>query len=401
MGDYLKLFDTHSEYEEYIEGDNVFLPNVSHCKQQGDVHYNPWTYAENYLTFVAKESGTISFNIWYSMGTDLITSISYSTDNGETWTTTANQNNKEENLVIDVDVNEGDEVLWKGIATQTGYYYEDYDDYVGSFFSSDCEFDAKGNVMSLLYGDDFKGETTIEEDGTFCCLFSDYNGEKPCGVVNTKDLSLPATILTNYCYSKMFNGCTSLTTAPSVLPATTLANYCYSYMFYGCTSLVKASKLPATTLTDNCYESMFQGCISLATAPELPATTLANYCYSYMFYGCTSLTTAPELSATTLANSCYYSMFGECTSLITAPELPATTLVKGCYRYMFQNCTKLNYIKAMFTTTPTGTSPNYYTENWVGGVAASGTFVKNAAATWTTTGVNGVPTGWTVETANP
>ena len=125
MGDYLKLFNTHSEYEEYIDGDNVFLPNVSHCKLQGDVHYNPWTWAEQYLTFVAKESGTISFNIWYSMGTDMITSISYSTDDGETWTTTANQNNKQENLSIDVDVNEGDKVMWKGTATQTGYYDED------------------------------------------------------------------------------------------------------------------------------------------------------------------------------------------------------------------------------------------------------------------------------------
>ena len=42
--------------------------------------------------------------------------------------------------------------------------------------------------------------------------------------------------MASYCYSGMFSGCTSLTTAPS-LPATTLADYCYSSMFYGCTSL--------------------------------------------------------------------------------------------------------------------------------------------------------------------
>ena len=34
---------------------------------------------------------------------------------------------------------------------------------------------------------------------------------------------------------------------------------------------------------------MFNGCTSLTTAPELPATTLAEYCYRYMFNGCTSL----------------------------------------------------------------------------------------------------------------
>src|SRR5574344_2006953 len=60
---------------------------------------------------------------------------------------------------------------------------------------------------------------------------------------------------------------------------------------------------------------MFNGCTSLTTAPELPATTLAEQCYSYMFNGCTALTTAPELPATTLANYCYQSMFKNCTNL--------------------------------------------------------------------------------------
>ena len=38
--------------------------------------------------------------------------------------------------------------------------------------------------------------------------------------------------------------------------------------------------------------------------------------------------------------------------------------------------------------------------NWVSGVAASGTFVKNSAATWNVTGTSGIPTGCTVETAS-
>ena len=63
---------------------------------------------------------------------------------------------------------------------------------------------------------------------------------------------------------------------------------------------------------------------------------------------------------------------------------------------MFSGCTSLNYIKAMFTTTPSNT----YTQNWVSGVAASGTFVKNSAATWTTTGINAVPTNWTIQWAS-
>ena len=372
-------------------------------------------WAEEYMTTVALEDGTISFNIWDSMGTDMITSISYSTDNGETWNTTDNVDNKSDFLVIDVPVNEGDKVLWKGIANQLGMTD------AGSFFSSNCEFDAKGNVMSLLYGDDFKGKTTIEEIGAFSHLFHDISEEKTCSIVNAKDLSLPATTLATECYAAMFLNCTSLVTVPELpattlangcysdifngcrslvtvpqLPATTLVERCYGSMFQGCTSLTTAPQLPATTLTSDCYRNMFKGCTSLVTAPTLPATTLANRCYCSMFSGCTSLVTAPVLTATALADGCYYGMFSDCTSLVTAPALHATTLVQGCYSYMFQNCSQLNYIKAMFTTTP----DNTYTYNWVSGVSSSGTFVKNSEATWNVTGYNGVPEGWTVQTAS-
>ena len=150
--------------------------------------------------------------------------------------------------------------------------------------------------------------------------------------------------------------------------------------------------LPATTLASNCYQEMFQGCTSLTTAPELPATTLASSCYSVMFHNCTSLTTAPKLPATTLASSCYYYMFGNCTSLTTAPELPATKLASWCYSYMFRDCTSLNYIKCLATDI----SADYCTYNWVNGVASTGTFVKAAGMNDWATGSNGIPEGWSV-----
>ena len=389
---YLKKFENHSQYESYMKGGGVALPNVSLCEQENEVHYNPWTWANAYLTFVAKESGTFTFTPQNS------NVISYSTDGGETWT--------DGNSVA---VNSGDKVMWKGTMTPSS-------NGIGTF-SSNGNFDIQGNVMSLLYGDNFNGQTSLTgKNYAFCRLF--YQNTN---VINAKNLSLPATTLEQRCYERMFQGCTNLTTTPK-LPATTLAEYCYSNMFGGCTSLTTAPELPATTLANTCYANMFMGCTALTTPPELPATTLTSYCYNYMFrgctalttapalpattlgsycyqsmfQGCTSLTTAPELPATTLTSNCYNSMFYDCTSLTTAPELPATTLTGYCYEYMFRNCTNLNYIKAMFTTTPTTS----YTNNWVNGVAATGTFVKNSAATWTTTGNNGVPNGWTVETAS-
>lgn len=98
---------------------------------------------------------------------------------------------------------------------------------------------------------------------------------------------------------------------------------------------------PTSISTGNCYRNMFNGCTSLTTAPELPATALHINCYYGMFKGCTSLTSAPTLPATTLEQGCYYGMFDGCTSLTTAPALPATTLAYYCYSGMFNGCTKL------------------------------------------------------------
>ena len=40
MGKYLKLFENHTQYEEYITGETAVLPNVSHCINEAEVHYN-------------------------------------------------------------------------------------------------------------------------------------------------------------------------------------------------------------------------------------------------------------------------------------------------------------------------------------------------------------------------
>ncbi len=39
------------------------------------------------------------------------------------------------------------------------------------------------------------------------------------------------------------------------------------------------------------------------------------------------------------------------------------------------------------------------TNEWVNGVAATGTFVKNPSMSEWTTGISGIPSGWTVQDA--
>ena len=48
MSDYLKLFQAHSAYNTYINGNNVSLPNVSFCQNENEIHYNPRDYSREY-----------------------------------------------------------------------------------------------------------------------------------------------------------------------------------------------------------------------------------------------------------------------------------------------------------------------------------------------------------------
>ena len=61
-------------------------------------------------------------------------------------------------------------------------------------------------------------------------------------------------------------------------------------------STVKSGNRPA--MASYCYSSMFQGCTSLTAAPSLPATTLKPDCYSYMFFNCKKIKLSTTASGT-------------------------------------------------------------------------------------------------------
>ena len=149
--------------------------------------------------------------------------------------------------------------------------------------------------------------------------------------------------------------------------------------------------LPATTLTDYCYNYLFGGCSALTKAPALPATVLKLRCYEQMFWECTSLTEASVMSATTVDDYCCHDMFNGCTNLVKAPELLATTLTQYCYNGMFWGCSKLNYLKCLATDV----SATECLGGWLGEVSATGTLVVASGTTWAVAGTN-YPSGWTV-----
>ena len=343
---YLRIFNDHTDYGDRRE--ELIYPNVSYCLQEEELHY-AGDY-ERYLTFecVDNQWSELDFDLPEWLPISMVEYVEVSVDGGRTWDLYENDGESGISIYID-DAPLDNKVMFRGSATQyAGQVYIDEEKsttLVYSYFSGNGgNFKVYGNIMSLFYADNFIDRS-----------FS--NG-------------------TNY--------------------------NCYS-LFYNFTGLIDASNLilPVTTLLEeHCYDSMFNGCTSLTTAPVLPATTLAYRCYRYMFKGCSSLMVAPELPVTTLANSCYQSMFQGCTSLTAAPVLLATTLVPYCYEAMFASCANLRYVKAMFTTAPVTVAPPGYTMSWLNNVAATGTFVKNVNANWSMPGIDGIPIGWTVQTVS-
>ena len=288
---FLREFETESAYN--AEKDNLDLPNVSYVVESQNNYFHPITprdYSREYLTYEVLDDGLLGFA--FAKNGDMPDMVvSYSINDGG-WSTLP---------IIDwedtgscIEVSEGDVIRFKG--NNNAFYYEDVNtgDYsqgqialYDSTLENPIEFNAYGNIMSVIYGDNFIGQTSF--------------------------------------------------------PNGSIYNF---YEFLGWLGVVDASNL------------------------ILPATTLGRFCYQKMFI--------------------------ESNLLVNAPELPATNLTYDCYYSMFEGCSSLNYIKCLATDI----SASNCTLGWVNGVAASGTFVKASDMAGWTTGISGIPNGWTVETAS-
>lgn len=240
---YLHKYYTRTEYEETIKT----YPDVSCIVDEDNFiifnHVVPviHDYSLDYLTFTILTSGTIK---WNSIGSGQAKTIQYSLNDGA-WTTITASSSTTINVVA------GDKVRFKGSNTS---YAKDKSNYSG-FEGGTATFDIEGNIMSLIYGDNFENNNTLLGNYNFCSIFKKSN------VISAENLVLPATSLTNYCYRAMFSLCSTLTIAPQ-LPATTLATGVYWYMFEGC-NITTAPDLLATTLVNECYGNMFTKCSKL------------------------------------------------------------------------------------------------------------------------------------------
>jgi hypothetical protein len=106
------------------------------------VHYHPYvehSYSQDYFTLEAIDNCTFSFNCPNG-------GISLSTDGGETWSLTTGE--------TAITVSSGTKTLCKGNMEMGD----------GPFLTSNGRYNIEGNIFSLYYGDNFTGNTSLEDN---------------------------------------------------------------------------------------------------------------------------------------------------------------------------------------------------------------------------------------------
>ena len=341
---------------------------------------------DSYLTFDIISGGTINWN--YSNGRYDVP-IEYSKDGGAVWTEI------HPSSATSFDVESGDTVIFRGYnsgGTENSLAAR------ANFGDSTAVFNVRGNVYSLVFGDDFRGKNDFS--GRLGALFAG------CKIVSAGEMVIPCG---KEKLHRMFQKCTMLTVAPIIGNRTgdtsvSQGSYSGSYerMFYGCTSLVRfGRKLKIKKVSGNGCLEMFARCTSLVNAPvELLDTEGAGGAYTAMFDGCTSLVNAPDIIPVEYPSTqMCMNMFRGCTSLVKAPEMVAVSIQHYAFYGMFSGCTSLSYVKCLATeigTTMDGGNERLATNLWMMGVPRGGTFVKAASMENWTRGASGIPSGWTV-----
>ena len=259
--------------------------------------------------------------------------LSYSLDDGETWTTTTISG-----TVTFGTINTGDTIIFKGSNSNLATAWDTY-----NYFNGTKQFKVYGNIMSLFNGDDFKVNHEFNSGATHQCagLF------RTTYLVDASNLILPALTLYDGTYNGMFRGATNLVYGPKILPALNIPKDGYSSMFESCTSLVEAPEILATTVSgETALNRMF--------------------CMNRNNKVTAAMTKGPVLR-------------------ITNPSS-----YKNAYQQLF--CGNGNIVE--ITVLLSGTNKSF--TSWLKNVSSTGV-IKTLSGTTFASGENGLPSGWVVE----
>jgi len=165
-----------------------------------------------YFTYIALGNGTC-----HLANSDYC----YSKDLGSNWVHVTS-------AATEINVANGDIVLFKGTIMPQAYVG------IGQFKSS-AFYEVAGNIMSFLYGDSFRRQTSwpfeMPDNSGFFAMFIDETTLK-----SAKNLILPITMISEYHYITMFRNCTLLIESP-IIGANSINNGGAANMFDGCSNL--------------------------------------------------------------------------------------------------------------------------------------------------------------------
>ena len=132
---------------------------------------------------------------------------------------------------------------------------------------SDVPFKVSGTPMSVVYGDDFRNNNFVP-DYKLEYLFSDSLVSE---ILNPETF-LPYTEVGEFAYYYLFSYCEGLINAP-VLPATTLTQGCYSYMFNECPKINYIKMLATDISAEDCLYDWVSGVSPTGTFVKHPEAT--------------------------------------------------------------------------------------------------------------------------------
>lgn len=161
-------------------------------------------------------------------------------------------------LLKTLNLNTGDKLRIKSVLSDP---IESGDGYKFSS-SDDTEYNVSGNIMSLVYGDDFVGNDNFNDTMTSSEFKPfEYMFQNNTNIRSAINLCLPSFILSSYMYASMFES-SSLETAPTIIPAK-ICEGCYHHMFYDCKQLTGNIVIPEPIGVDSntpydAYSGMFE-----------------------------------------------------------------------------------------------------------------------------------------------